>query len=76
MMRGVTADLKLTRNQRIANDFQNANGPALLALLCDLIRTRRARSLVGLRLRQAAQRRSQVAEQLFAVLPCGIDDRW
>ena len=61
-------------HQRVADDFQKADGPALLPLLRDLIRTRRARPLFGLSLRQASQRRSQVPEQCFAVLPGGVED--
>ena len=57
-------------HQRVADDFQNADGPALLPLLRDLIRTRRARPFFGLRLRQAVQRRSQVPEQ-FVRRPSG-----
>ena len=38
-------------HQRVADDFQKAEGPALLPLLCDLIRTRRARPFFGISLR-------------------------
>ena len=62
--------------ERIADDFQNADDPALLPFLRDLIRTSTARAFFGIRLGQAIQRSSQVPQQLFAVLPGGIEDCW
>jgi len=41
---------------------------------CDLIRTRRALPFLRLSFRLATQRRSQVSEQLIAVLAGGADD--
>ena len=61
-------------HQRVADDFQQADEPALPALLRHFIRPGRARALFGLRLRQARRSRPQGLEQLFAVLPGGIED--
>ena len=62
----ITSGLRMIFRRRIE--------PALPALLRHLIRTRRARALFGFRLRQARGSRPQDLEQLFAVLPGGIED--
>ena len=58
----------------VADDFQKVDGPALLPLLCDLIRTRRASPFHSLGLCQASQRCSQIPQQFFAILPRGVED--
>src|ERR1022692_3596624 len=62
-------------HERVAYDFQNTVGPALLPLLCDLVWTHRARTLVGLSLRQASEGSSQVPKNLFAILASRVENR-
>ena len=61
-------------HQRIADDFQKADGPTFRLFLRHLIRTRGARPIFGLVLRQAALRGAQVPQQRVNVLAGGVED--